>query len=124
MAFYSERTNRAKLIAALRGQLPADFAWDFAMFYTPKVLPETPEHEKHCGFAGCAVGLAYHLGMIEHDDVDDLARAIGLSQLDTDCLLSSSYYGLDGFLKSVTPAMVADALENLDYNHNYDNEED
>ncbi len=96
--------RRARLIDALR-HLPRLHRWDFA-FAGGKV---------GCGSAGCAVGLAHGIGLIDEPYVSTLGEALGLLPEQYlkifDCLGPSNDYGVP--TSKVTPAMVADVLEQL-----------
>lgn len=112
---------RMRLIDALRGEMPRDFRWEFE-----KYLIET----KNCGMAGCACGLAQHIGIV--DDICAQAistglevsrivgRAIGIPDVEAVKIFNPastddgiiSQYGVQ-YSDQVTPQMVADKLERL-----------
>ena len=48
----------AELSTRLRQELPEDFAWNFAVISEPI---RKGFFKKHCGTAGCAIGLACHI---------------------------------------------------------------
>lgn len=100
--------NRALLIDALR-TLPPDFEWNFQ-----RRLYATP-----CGSAGCAVGLAAHIGLIPHNSVEpfrETYRALGLSNRTGDSLFGPVSLDKNRYrrpMEQVSAAMVADALEKV-----------
>jgi hypothetical protein len=100
---YPQVEARARLVRALREPMPSDFEWYFGVAFTDVCSP--------CGTTGCAMGLAYMLGIVEIPCVEAMKSSLGLSKYDTTMIfLTRSFYGVDDFC-DVTPAMVADALE-------------
>lgn len=104
-----------KLSAALRQPMPSGYTWDFGI-----VLQEA-QSEHHCGTVGCAMGLAYQLGLVpppEGDPTPEEAEIIdylsepqfGMKLSDYNRIFMTAYsYGYT-FAK-VTPVMVADAID-------------
>lgn len=108
--------NRARLIEALRAEMPADYRWNFAVIH----------RQQSCGTVGCAIGLAIHIGLpvklspAIDSSLDrsiaatDLAAVFGISKIDAfDIFMSTGAYTGCSRLQpwKITPAMVADALE-------------
>lgn len=98
--------------------VPGDgnFRWDYAEVINPL----------ECGTVGCAVGLAYQLGLTKSVQLSQLAQALDILFCDArDIFMSPHTYfteeeedrlykqGNDNLWKLVTPHMVADALEAL-----------
>lgn len=110
-----EQQNLTTLTAALRGELPPDFTWNFGVVHARRA----------CGAVGCAIGLAHHLGLVKQDPTSyDLADALGLpyeqlhdivGPIADDTLEHAIYRSpfAGRRYKSVTPAEVAAALEAL-----------
>jgi hypothetical protein len=107
---YREETpldRRRQLIAALRAPMPEKFEWDFSASF------RTAE----CGSAGCALGLAHILWPDKISALpgySDVGGQIGLSAGATREIMGAiPHLCRFGYLSmsSVTPAMVADALE-------------
>lgn len=88
------------LAKALREPMRADWCWNFKFIASP--LP--------CGTAGCALGLAAHLGIIS--DPGSTVE-FGLASRDRERLfLSVAAYGAPD-RGSVTPLMVATAIDTI-----------
>lgn len=105
--------NRTRLIHALRAQLPKNFRWEFGEFEL--------RNDVGCGTAGCAMGLAKFIGIVGDADVETVCAAIGIppragyrifwpGHMDEETF---GPYGAEHDYDSVTPQMVADALEAL-----------
>lgn len=104
------KANRKRLIAALRAPMPKGFHWDFREVSAP--------HE--CGTAGCAIGLAMEIGLIDGEAgwpnptmlASRLAIVTGLSHANSGRIFlayDSEYENVK--LSDVSPEMVATALE-------------
>lgn len=98
-----------QLARILRHNLP--IKWDYSyQYYNGK--DEGNFHriaDKGCGTAGCAIGVAYHLGWIDRPHVLSLEKKIG--EIPHDIFMYSPYYGDEIEMKDVTPTMVADAID-------------
>ncbi len=103
--------RRRRLIAALRGEMPAGFTWNF----------NKTHFRNTCGTVGCAMGLAIEIGVLRPfagmlfalDWYEPMAARIGISKEDSHRIFGMvSSYGANDPDK-VTPAMVADKLEQL-----------
>lgn len=102
----------AKLVTALRAEMPEGFTWYFGVISRPT----------ECGSMGCALGLAdivlrdegFPLGKTEDED-EDMAEFFGM---DID-LYEATFLEADVYVdhhgatscRDVTPAMVADEIE-------------
>lgn len=101
---------RDRLIAAAREPL-VNFDWQFNNVYT--------EPGGQCSAAGCMIGLAYHIGLINVPSCSALSRALDVDYTPLHELLVPEEddkgravpYGVR--YKDVTPSMVADKLEEL-----------
>ena len=101
--------RRARLIDALRNEMPAGYTWDFSQAWDDS------------GFRGCAVGLAAlmwpslrraHRGCV----IRDFSKLLGLNEDQAFHVVGrdrGSHFDRTP-AASITPAMVADALEALD----------
>lgn len=116
----------ARLVAALRAipedtgtpfRVPGDglFLWDYN--HTLVELPggsgsEVDYPEGFCGSAGCAMGLAFLMGLTgSPDGAAELGEAVGLAPEDAnEVFYCADTYGVSTF-EEVTAAMVADELE-------------
>lgn len=117
-----DMTALTMLRDALRDQLPENFTWNF----------QYPHNQHQCGSSGCALGVAYNLGLIiisddakkpsntwmKHDELVGLH--FGMSERDyIEIFLSARAYKVPGrentrlatMMSEVTPAMVADKLD-------------
>jgi hypothetical protein len=97
--------RRARLIEALRADMPEGFTWNF----------KTADKVSSCGTVGCAIGLARHRFGFGGRCAGNLGEAIGIG-----CESGWQIFGLDAVREvygvppnDVTPSMVADALERL-----------
>jgi hypothetical protein len=91
--------RRAVLVAALRGEMPDGFKWDFGI-----VL-----YVSECGTAGCAIGLAQVIGLVSDAwDEEEVAAQFGMTSEQVYKVFFGPYK--EGY---PTPAMVADRLEAL-----------
>lgn len=103
--------RRARLIEALRAEMPEGFIWDFR-----HVAQKTD-----CGTAGCALGLACliwpdddHLPTPGHRaTLNSVATFFGVDPITAYMVFFNPYYYGFHDYHQVTPAMVADALEKL-----------
>jgi hypothetical protein len=91
--------NRARLIEALRAEMPRDWRWDFG---------NCGAGPSHCGTAGCAIGLAYKLGIATNEDI---YTTLGITQEQAISVFSVGAYDIP--YQQVTPSMVADRLERI-----------
>ncbi len=98
--------RRARLIEALRSEMPTNFKWNFS-----KVLEQSPG----CGYAGCAMGLMtiefpdFEIGNTTTVRVyDRVADYLGISNATAQRCFS--YVGWNG---TPTAKQVANRLENL-----------
>lgn len=90
------------LSEALKGEMP-QWRWDFTHIVTPN----------SCGTAGCAIGLARHLGLIQFEDHDAPDAEFGLSFGEMGSLFYTTLaYGGCAW-SAVTPNMVADAIDRI-----------
>lgn len=100
----------AKLVTALRAEMPEGFTWDFGTISRPT----------GCGSMGCALGLA---GIVLRDEgfsVDEMSNAniAEFFGMDRD-LSDATFFDPDTYIdhhgatsyRDVTPAMVADEIE-------------
>jgi hypothetical protein len=96
--------NRAKLLAALRAEMPEGFKFDYRT-----VLAE----KGRCGTVGCGIGLAYSLGLIPYPNSREIGLALGIKNNAVEAIFYNGVtYGAPRWdWSSVTPAMVADELE-------------
>lgn len=101
--------RRARLIEALRREMPPNHTWRFSAVF----------HKNGCGTVGCAIGVGILIGLpIGEDDgatgsvkLEELAEVFGITAFDANRIfLSTEAYGACAHC-DVTPAMVADALE-------------
>lgn len=102
----------AKLVTALRAEMPKEFTWYFGAISVPT----------ECGSMGCALGLA---GIVlrddgfslddEKDEGTDMAEFFGMDRdlFDATFLDPTTYIDHHGATscRDVTPAMVADEIE-------------
>jgi hypothetical protein len=86
-----------RLITALREPMPDRFEWDFGIVHA----------RRHCGTAGCAMGLAKKLGIVSRNG--GLHWQLGMKFSEACALFGRDAYGVDP--EAVTPAMVADKLQ-------------
>ena len=104
MTFNPKTAARIRLIEALRAPMPAGFAWRFSNLHVPA----------KCGAAGCAVGLAYEIGLVDAPCCYKVADAIGLDRRQARKIfmpfLTTRRYGTRSY-GNITPAMVADKIE-------------
>lgn len=100
--------RRARLIVALRQEMPPDFVWDFRQWLG--------KHE--CGSVGCACGLAVHLRISKNTQIDAMATSLGMTVADAKRIFWPNpwhcvwTYGVVGY-DHISPAMVANALERI-----------
>jgi hypothetical protein len=99
--------RRARLIEALRGNMPPNHEWNFTFSY----------EERGCGTAGCAIGVAIRLGIIENthpfDRYDHIKERLGLSDHQMSVFRSDGAGPYGVLATAVTPGMVAEALEKI-----------
>ena len=106
-------SNIRTLITALRAPMPEHFEWDFTTIHRAS--------REHCGYVGCAMGLAQEIGLVSERDATSfgMSRALNLPRETvmaifipaSDMSDTTLDYGVK--YRDVTPAMVADKLEAL-----------
>ncbi len=99
----TQAMNRTILIEALRSPFPEGFGWNFNVIH----------RREGCGTLGCAIGLAIEIGLF------DKKNNFGPNDVEVEVVFgegiyrhfssNNNDYGVNA--KQVTPAMVADALE-------------
>lgn len=83
---------------ALRNELPSDWHWDF----------NRVRYAHSCGSAGCAIGLARHIGLVARND--SFVSVLNFSSEDWCKTFTHDGHGYGVPIHAVTPLMVADAL--------------
>lgn len=114
--------NRQKLITALENQHNyKNFTWNFCDLFAIEgeetacgSVQKWKEMDiKDCGTSGCALGLAFQLGMITSPNCDRMEEFLGINKDQSKALfLRCKTYGV-GFMDDVTPQMVADKIKEL-----------
>lgn len=100
--------NRSLLITALRA-LPEDFEWDFT----------DSCYKTAWGSAGCAVGLAMHLGLVSKDcdePFSEMYELLGISSRTGDSIFDPAPTRPNRYrrrMDQVSATMVAQAIEKL-----------